>query len=87
MMMFFNLPVKQLYFVYNQAIIFFASFINAASICYVLFFSLVLVHSISAPFDTSLKWFYLPKLLLILPVFVSIFLDHYWKKNGQKERF
>jgi hypothetical protein len=66
--------------VYNHVVIVFASFINAVTICYVLLFSLVLLHSFSAPFDTSNQWFYLPKILLILPVFISSFLDHYWKK-------
>lgn len=71
----FNLPVKQLYFVYNEAIIILVAFINALSISYVLMINLVLLHGISASFDLDWRWFYVPKILLIVPVFLVMATD------------
>lgn len=83
----FNLPIKELYFVKNKAAIIFAALINSVSISYVLCFNLVLLHSISAPFDLQLKWFYFPKLVLIIPVLFAMFYDQYNMRRNFKEQF
>jgi len=83
----FNLPVKQLYFVYNEAIIVLVSFVNAISISYVLMINLVLLHGISASFDLDWRWFYVPKIVLIVPVFAVMILDQYFSASSFKEKF
>jgi hypothetical protein len=83
----FNLPVKQLYFVYNEAIIVLVSFVNAISISYVLMINLVLLHGISASFDLDWRWFYVPKIVLIVPVFAVMILDKYFSASSFKEKF
>ena len=83
----FNLPIKHLYFVYNTLGMVIAAFVNAASISYVLIMSLVLLHAISAPFELSIRWFYVPKLIMIVPVFVIMFIDQFFVRRGLRDRF
>jgi hypothetical protein len=68
-------------------VVVFAALINSLSISYVLGFNLVLLHGISAPFELSLKWFYVPKLVIIFPVFVAMLFDQYFMHSSIKERF
>lgn len=81
---FFNLPLKP---IETQFALLFATFVNAVAICYLLVMNLVLLHGISAPFDLSKRWFYLPKLILIVPVFASMTMDQYFIRKDFETRF
>jgi hypothetical protein len=71
----FNLPMKSLIFFQNGFVVIFAALINSVSISYIIGLNLVLLHGISAPTDLSVKWFYIPKLVIIFPVFIAMLFD------------
>ena len=79
--------MKSLIFFQNVFVVIFAALINSVSISYIFGLNLVLLHGISAPIDLSVKWFYIPKLVIIFPVFIAMLFDQYFMHSSFKERF
>lgn len=60
--------------------------INSITISFILLINLVLLHSLSASFELRPMWFYVPKIVFIVPIFTIMFVWQYFDFKIFKDR-